>query len=44
VDFLGAYRDLGVSRVMGLDMAWVDGDAPLESLVADAHTAGVGLA
>jgi F420-dependent oxidoreductase-like protein len=44
VDFLGAYRDLGVSRVMGLDEAWVDGDAPLESLVADARTAGVELA
>ena len=44
VDFLGAYRDLGVSRVMGLDEAWVDGDAPLEALVADARTAGVELA
>jgi F420-dependent oxidoreductase-like protein len=44
VDFFGAYRDLGVSRIMGLDEAWVDGDAPLESLVADARTAGLELA
>jgi F420-dependent oxidoreductase-like protein len=44
VDFLGAYRDLGVSRIMGLDQAWVDGDEPLEALVADARAAGVELA
>jgi F420-dependent oxidoreductase-like protein len=44
VEFLGAYQDLGVSRVMGLDEAWVDGDEPLAALVADARAAGVELA
>ena len=44
VDFLGAYQHLGISRVMGLDEAWVAGADPLAALVADARAAGVELA
>jgi F420-dependent oxidoreductase-like protein len=44
IDLLGAYRELGVSRVMGLARDCVHGDAALESLVADATAAGVELA
>jgi F420-dependent oxidoreductase-like protein len=41
VDRLAAYRELGVSRVMGLVRASAKTDDALESLVEDARTAGV---
>jgi F420-dependent oxidoreductase-like protein len=41
VDLLGGYRDLGVSRVMGLDRAVATSDDCLELLVEDARAAGV---
>ncbi len=41
VDLLGAYRDLGVKRVMGLLTTSVQGDAAIASLAADATVAGV---
>jgi F420-dependent oxidoreductase-like protein len=41
VDRLAAYRELGVSRVMGLDRATATTDDALESLVEDARAAGV---
>jgi alkanesulfonate monooxygenase SsuD/methylene tetrahydromethanopterin reductase-like flavin-dependent oxidoreductase (luciferase family) len=41
VDLLGGYRELGVSRVMGLLTASASSDEALESLVADARAAGV---
>ena len=44
VDLLGGYRELGVSRVMGLLMASARSDEALESLVTDAREAGVELA
>jgi len=44
VDLLGGYRELGVSRVMGLVKACVRTDEALESFVADARAAGVELA
>ena len=44
VDLLGAYRDAGVSRVMGLDDATTTTDDALESLADDARAAGVELA
>jgi F420-dependent oxidoreductase-like protein len=44
VDQLAAYRDVGVSRVMGLVRDTVRTDEALESLVADARAAGVELA
>ena len=43
-DLLGAYRDAGVSRVMGLDDATATTDEALESLAEDARAAGVELA
>lgn len=43
IDLLGAYRELGVQRVMGLLKASVGGDAALASLAADAQAAGVTL-
>jgi F420-dependent oxidoreductase-like protein len=44
VDRLAGFKELGVSRVMGLVIASVATDEALESLVADARTAGVELA
>ena len=44
VDLLAAYRDLGVSRVMGLVKGATQSDEALESLIADAQAAGVDLA
>ena len=41
IDLLGAYREAGVSRVMGLVRASVKTDDALESLVEDARAAGV---
>ena len=44
VDRLAAYREAGVSRVMGLVRATAQTDEALESLVEDARAAGVELA
>ena len=44
VDRLAGYRELGVSRVMGLDAACTTSDEALEALRADALQAGVELA
>ncbi len=44
VDLLAAYRELGVSRVMGLDRSITRTDEALESLAEDARAAGVDLA
>ena len=44
VDLLAGYRELGVSRVMGLDKAIARTDEALESLAEDARDAGVELA
>jgi F420-dependent oxidoreductase-like protein len=41
VDLLVGYRELGVSRVMGLDRAIAESDEALESLADDARAAGV---
>jgi F420-dependent oxidoreductase-like protein len=41
IELLGGYRDLGVSRVMGLDKAVARTDEALDSLAADARAAGV---
>jgi F420-dependent oxidoreductase-like protein len=43
VDRLAAYRELGVSRVMGLDDTCATTDEALESLAVDARKAGVEL-
>ncbi|MFP5343813.1 MAG: TIGR03560 family F420-dependent LLM class oxidoreductase [Candidatus Limnocylindria bacterium] len=43
VDLLAAYRELGISRVMGLLEASATSDDALESLAADARTAGLEL-
>ncbi|MGH2474642.1 MAG: TIGR03560 family F420-dependent LLM class oxidoreductase [Candidatus Limnocylindrales bacterium] len=43
VDRLGAYRELGIARVMGLTRASARTDDALESLVEDARAAGVTL-
>ncbi|MEA2632605.1 MAG: hypothetical protein QOE66_2824 [Chloroflexota bacterium] len=44
VDALAAYREAGLSRVMGLDEASATTDEALESLLEDATAAGVELA
>jgi F420-dependent oxidoreductase-like protein len=44
VDRLAAFREAGVSRVMGLVRASTDGDEALASLAEDARAAGVELA
>jgi alkanesulfonate monooxygenase SsuD/methylene tetrahydromethanopterin reductase-like flavin-dependent oxidoreductase (luciferase family) len=41
IERLAAYRELGVSRVMGLVRASTETDDALESLVEDARAAGV---
>ena len=41
VDLLGAYGETGVDRVMGLDTGAATSDEALESLAADARSAGV---
>lgn len=41
IERLAAYRDLGVSRVMGLVRESARSDEALESLVEDARAAGV---
>ncbi len=41
VDRLAGYRELGVSRVMGLVLASATSDEALESLIEDARAAGV---
>ena len=41
VDLLAGYRELGVSRVMGLDKAVARSDEALKSLAEDARAAGV---
>jgi hypothetical protein len=43
VDLLGSYRDLGISRVMGLDRSTATSDDALESLIEDARAAGIEL-
>ena len=43
VDRLAGYREVGVSRVMGLDDACATTDEALESLALDARQAGVDL-
>jgi F420-dependent oxidoreductase-like protein len=43
IDLLGSYRELGISRVMGLDRATATTDEALESLVEDARAAGIEL-
>jgi F420-dependent oxidoreductase-like protein len=40
-DLLAAYRELGISRIMGMARDCVDGDDALESLVEDATAAGI---
>jgi F420-dependent oxidoreductase-like protein len=42
-DLLGRYRDLGIDRVMGMDLASVQGDEGLERLAEDVRSAGVEL-
>ena len=44
VDLLAGYRELGVSRVMGLDLSSAKTDDALESVAEDARAAGVELA
>jgi F420-dependent oxidoreductase-like protein len=44
VDLLAAYREIGVSRVMGIDRATATSDEALESVAEDALAAGVELA
>jgi F420-dependent oxidoreductase-like protein len=44
VDLLAGYREQGVSRVMGLDLAVATSDDALEVLAEDARAAGVELA
>ena len=44
VDLLAGYRELGVSRVMGLDSAVTQSDEALVSLAEDARAAGVEMA
>ena len=44
VELLGAYAELGVSRVIGLLQASAEGDDALERLAEDARAAGVELA
>ena len=44
VERLAGYRELGVSRVMGLDRAIAKSDEALESLAEDARAAGVEMA
>jgi F420-dependent oxidoreductase-like protein len=44
VDLFGNYRELGVSRVMGLDRNTATTDEALDSLAADALAAGVEMA
>jgi F420-dependent oxidoreductase-like protein len=44
IEFLAAYREAGVSRVMGLVGESAKSDEALESLVADARAAGVEVA
>jgi F420-dependent oxidoreductase-like protein len=44
VDLLAGYRELGVSRVMGLDRAIAKSDEALEALAEDARAAGIELA
>ena len=44
VDLLGAYRESGVDRVMGLDTGAATSDEALETLAADARSAGLDLA
>jgi hypothetical protein len=44
VDRLARFRELGVSRVMGLDRACATSDNALEVLAEDARAAGVELA
>jgi len=44
VDLLGAYGEVGVDRVMGLDTGAATSDEALETLAADARSAGLDLA
>jgi F420-dependent oxidoreductase-like protein len=44
VDLLAGYREVGVDRVIGLDLASAKTDDALESLVEDARAAGIELA
>ena len=44
VDLLGAYRESGVDRVMGLDTGAASSGEALETLAADARSAGLDLA
>ena len=44
IDRLGAFRELGVSRVMTLRRDSADSDEPLQRLAEEARAAGVDLA
>lgn len=44
VDLLAAYREVGVSRVMGIDRTSTTNDEALEAIAQDARAAGVELA
>jgi alkanesulfonate monooxygenase SsuD/methylene tetrahydromethanopterin reductase-like flavin-dependent oxidoreductase (luciferase family) len=44
VELLAGYRELGVSRVMGLDRAIAASDEALEALAEDARAAGIEMA
>ncbi len=44
IDLLAGYRDVGVDRVMGLDLATATSDEALEAVAEDARAAGVELA
>jgi len=44
VDLLGAYGEVGLDRVMGLDTGAATSDEALETLAADARSAGLDLA
>jgi F420-dependent oxidoreductase-like protein len=44
VDLLAGYREVGVDRIIGLDLASATTDDALEALVEDAHAAGIELA
>ncbi len=44
VDLLGAYRELGIDRVMGIDRNSTKTDEALEAVAADARAAGVEMA
>jgi hypothetical protein len=44
VDLLGRYRDLGIARVMGMELASPASDEALPALAEDARAAGLDMA